>query len=295
MFRLTKYGYYEIENKPSEEELSSYYAKKYYQNGAISTYRHEYPEAELKYFRSKIEQKYTFLIEKGLLKENGKYKLLDVGCGEGFTLNFFHKKNWDVVGLDFSSFGCSNFHPNCLQHVIEGDIYKNLDQLIEKGTEYDLIWLDNVLEHVLAPLDLLNRLKKVVSKNGVLIIEVPNDFSIVQNRLFEKGTLKERNWVITPDHLSYFNLQGLNNLCKDASWSNIGSMADFPIDWFLFNEHSNYYADKAKGKAAHEARVELENLIHEQDRKKTIRLFEALSDIGLGRQIIGFYKKDMSE
>ena len=291
MVVLNKYGFYEVEDKPSNEELQQYYAKKYYQDGNISTYRHEYPKDEKAYFINKIDQKYHFLIDEGVLASDQTYSLLDVGCGEGFTLNFFKEKGWDVTGLDYSKDGCQRFHPDCLPNFIEGDIYQELQALIKEPRVFDVIWLDNVLEHVLDPLYLLEQLQGVVSNGGVLIIEVPNDFSVVQQHLYNKGMLKEQNWVVVPDHLSYFNREGLVNICAAAGWKNEGIMSDFPIDWFLFNEHSNYYQNRHMGKAAHHARVELENILHQTSPQKTIQLYKALADLGMGRQLIGFFRK----
>jgi SAM-dependent methyltransferase len=175
--------------------------------------------------------------------------------------------------------------------MLVGDVYVNLQRIAQSNSEYDVIWLDNVLEHVLNPLELLEQLATIVSDEGVLIIEVPNDFSVVQEHLYKKGTLEKRNWVVLPDHLSYFNKMGLANLCQAANWNMLDIMSDFPIDWFLFNEHSNYYKNKTTGKAAHQARVALENLMHQISPSKSIELYKALADLGMGRQLIGFFRK----
>jgi len=292
MIHLNQYGFHELIDKPSPEELSEYYKKKYYQDGNIATYRHEYSEEEILYFNNKIEQKYNFLVEKSILEPDSNYSILDVGCGEGFTLNFFKKKGWEVTGMDFSSYGCKSFHPDCLDNVIEGDIYQNIEKLTKEDKQYNLIWLDNVLEHVLQPHELLKNLLNICTDNGVLIIEVPNDFSLVQNYLYNNGLLKKQNWLAIPDHISYFNKDGLENICQASNWVTLGVMSDFPIDWFLFNEHSNYYSDRTKGKAAHKARIALENLLHRESSENLSQLYEAMANAGVGRQLIGFFNKN---
>jgi len=57
--RLKKHplGYWEIENKPTQEELQKYYAEKYYQEGEGS-YELTYSEEELSYFNAKLEQRF---------------------------------------------------------------------------------------------------------------------------------------------------------------------------------------------------------------------------------------------
>ena len=203
---------------------------------------------------------------------------------------FFKKIGWDITGLDFSNYGCKTFNPGCLENFIEGDIYQNIETIISSDYTYDVLWLDNVLEHVLEPMKLLKDLKNITSDESVLIIEVPNDFSIIQKYLYENSILKEKNWIVVPDHISYFNAKGLNALCKACGWNNIGLLSDFPIDWFLFNDHSNYYKDRSKGKAAHQARVTIENLLHEHSQHQINDLYEALANVNMGRQLIGFYR-----
>lgn len=48
----TKYGFYQYDPKPSDEELRDYYANKYYQEGCGS-YSVTYTDEEITYFRLK--------------------------------------------------------------------------------------------------------------------------------------------------------------------------------------------------------------------------------------------------
>ena len=156
-----KYGFYEVINKPSEKELNEYYSKKYYQNNAGS-YEKQYTKEEIEYFNNKIEEKY-FVINKLLkLLSNSTFSILDIGCGEGWTLNYFNEKKWDITGIDFSDSGCKNHNPHLLENLIIGDIYENISKLIN-SKKYDVVWLDNVLEHVFNPKDLLEKCRKLIN------------------------------------------------------------------------------------------------------------------------------------
>ncbi|MBF2053172.1 MAG: class I SAM-dependent methyltransferase [Candidatus Sericytochromatia bacterium] len=278
-------GYFELAQKPSEGELQQYYAEKYYQY-EHSNYAKTYPEDELKYFRAKIAQKYLALKS---LSGSESGSLLDVGCGEGFTLAFFKEMGWQVTGVDYSRFGCQQMNPHCLDDLLAGDIYLILHQLIEQHKTYDLLWISNVLEHVLDPLALLRTLQKLVSPAGYLIVQVPNDFSFFQNYLLQAKIISEPFWVAVPDHISYFTRTSLKRLCLEAGWSEQLVLADFPIDLFLLNEHSNYHHAPEKGKAAHLARVKLENLFHAHSPERTNRFYQAMAELDFGRQITGFY------
>lgn len=285
--RKNKYGYYSVVNTPSEKELEEYYANKYYQN-ANGCYEVEYDDDEILYFKNKIAER-VFVIEQHLSISNSR-NFLDIGCGEGWALAYFKKKGWKVTGLDYSIFGCEKFNPDCKSNLIAGNIYENLAKLVVENSKYSVVWLDNVLEHVTNPEILLKEIKKIIEVGGILVVEVPNDFSLIQKHLVENSKVENEYWIITPDHLSYFNKDGLNSLLSDCGYLNIEIISDYPIDINLLNPNSNYIKDKSKGKACHRERIDFENLIHLQPIDDVINYYRASANLGIGRQLIGFYK-----
>ena len=287
--KLNKYGFYEAAEKPNQAELEKYYAEKYYQT-AQGSYENEYPTAEYEYFDNKIEQKIFVINKLFSKKENNSRTLIDIGCGEGFTLNHFKKKGWKVTGLDYSEFGVKKFNPDCLPDLITGDIYKQMEPIIADKIQFDVVWLDNLLEHVIDPLFLLQQCKKLLKPDGVLVIEVPNDFSVLHQHLIKNNYINNEFWVVIPDHLSYFNKSGLEAIAADAGFKTEFVIGDYPIDFSLMNPDTNYNKDKTKGKNAHRTRVEMENLIHSISVEHAVNYFKALADMGLGRQIVTFLK-----
>jgi 2-polyprenyl-3-methyl-5-hydroxy-6-metoxy-1,4-benzoquinol methylase len=286
--RQTAYGYYELAEKPTPEQLSEYYEAKYYQQ-SVRTHQHHYEADELLYRHNKLEQK-RLKVENLLDANVTQRRFLDIGAGEGFALAHFAKSGWEVVGMDYSSFGCGLHHPDFCDRLLVGDLNELMNQLIASNKKYELILMDNVLEHVLQPLEVLQTIRDLLAPTGILIIEVPNDFSALQTRLLESGRIPAPFWVVSPDHISYFNQGGLRRLAMDAGLKLSSVMSDFPIDFALCNENTNYVVDKSKGKSCHRVRVELDNLIHEISPEGANCLYEALGSLGLGRQIIGFFQ-----
>lgn len=281
-------GYREVTPKPSADELRAYYSEKYYQENK-STYTSSYSTDEKRYFRNKIEQKYRIVSD--LRGEAGnRPRVLDVGAGEGWALAFFNELGLECQGIDYSDHGCRNHNPEMCQHLRSGDIFDILKEMIEGKESFDVVWLDNVLEHVLDPEQLLRDLRQLTSSSSVLVIEVPNDFSSVQELLLDEDYISRPFWVVTPDHLSYFNKEGLTALAKCAGWGVERLISDFPIDFNLFNPNTNYIEDPSRGKSCHHARVVIENLIHGISPDGANRLYEALAELGLGRQIVAFLK-----
>jgi len=286
----TEHGYYRLKEMRSREELQKYYSGKYYQESKGS-YQPSYPEEEKRYFFNKIEQKFT--VATGLIKKPGRDKphFLDVGCGEGWALKYFKNKAWEVLGLDYSMFGCKSQNPDCAENVQVGEIEEKLATLKGKGECFDVVLLDNVLEHVLDPLALLELCRAVVSERGVLIVEVPNDFSVLQRHVYEKKYIDRPFWIAKPDHVSYFDKDGLVSLGNAAGWDCKSLMGDFPIDMNLFNAGTNYVKNPAVGKDCHRARIEIENLMHDISLEKVVALYTILAEMGIGRELVAFFQR----
>jgi hypothetical protein len=110
--------------------------------------------------------------------------------------------------------------------------------------------------------------------------------------LKSKEIIEKDYWVTIPDHLNYFSLASLVDLVEETGFCNIGSYADFPIEWFLFNSHSNYARDPSLGKQAHLSRVQIDSLItSNQDFDAVKDFWSAVSRVGQGRTVSLLCKK----
>jgi hypothetical protein len=98
-------GYFEIEPRPTPEELAAYYRDKYFvADHGKNPYAHGYTEEEL-------QHKYLQPAETELVWARAPGRLLEVGVGEGFTLDYLVKRGWDAGGLDFTDDGIQAFFP----------------------------------------------------------------------------------------------------------------------------------------------------------------------------------------
>lgn len=282
MLQKNKLGYYEIANKPTVDELSLYYKDKYYQE-ARGSYELTYTHAEKDYLNARLSRIHYLVSE----NHPGGYRrtFLDVGCGEGFTLAYFASKNFEVSGIDFSSAGILQQNPNFADCVETGDVFYLLEQKYLSNDKYDVVILQNVLEHVLEPVALLRLVRKLLEPSGLLVITVPNDFSLTQKSLLSEGFIDREFWVCPPDHLTYFNYDSFQNVLCHCGFTVRDLISDFPIDWFLFNSESNYINDPSKGKAAHLSRVIIENMLQANNISDVVSFYRTLAKLGAGRDL----------
>jgi 2-polyprenyl-3-methyl-5-hydroxy-6-metoxy-1,4-benzoquinol methylase len=280
-------GFYEVVVKPTASELNDYYANRYFQSEAGS-YRKSYRPEELHVVQMKIAQRANragdFLEDSSLSRR----RLLDVGCGEGYVLAWFQQHGWVVEGIDYSTAGVLAMNPAVSDKVEQGNVFHLLERRMASSERYHVVWLGNVLEHVIEPVALLQKLRQLVELKGVLVVTVPNDFSLLQEDLVARGDVSERFWIALPDHLSYFDAESLKCVAEATGWHCRDLQADFPIDLFLTHDGSNYVRNRALGPAAHRARIRLESLIGSRGTERANRFYSALAEVGLGRNLTAF-------
>lgn len=281
------HGFHQVAEPPSEQELSSYYGQKYFQQEHV--YQNQYDDAELLHLDDKLRLKEALI--RPFIAEGAEHSLLDVGCGEGFTLPFFAERGWRVLGADHSDFALKQHNPDYAEYFECGGFVEVLTRLEKRGDKFTVVWLDNVLEHVRDPFALLQNCARVTAPNGLLLVDVPNDYSLLQQAAVDNGLTPDEFWVALPDHLSYFNATGLRSLAAEAGWQHCRTVSDFPIDFNLFNSQANYVEDRSRGKGAHKQRQSLDHLFVSISAEKTLDVYEALASMGLGRSINSVFKQ----
>jgi SAM-dependent methyltransferase len=100
--------------------------------------------------------------------------ILDLGSGEGRTSSYFSQNN-KVISFDLSLTRLkrqqsSESNSPLINGAAEFLPFKNLS--------FDLIILQDVIEHVEDKDSLVNELKRILKKNGLIYISTPNRFSI---------------------------------------------------------------------------------------------------------------------
>ncbi len=283
-----KHGTINVKPLPSEKELRDFYSTKYYQDD-YGGYSATYSKEELKHIHL-IDKQIRFIAKK-LLKRNIS-TLYDLGCGEGYTCKFFYEDGVDVSASDFSEYGFKVHNPETMAKINfrTGDI---VNDLIFPDKVFDVIILKNVLEHVIDPVLILNRIKEMMHESSILAIRVPNDVDnpILDSFLKRKSIgIQSADYFAPPEHLRHFSFSSLRSFMTEVGMNTVTQFSDFPIELFLLDERTSYY-ETDFGKKAHSIRSKINGILDDLDIEKVINLAQSLSGLSLGRQIVSIHQK----
>ncbi|QTM08673.1 methyltransferase domain-containing protein [Brachyspira hyodysenteriae] len=142
-----------------------------------------------------------------------KYKssgnLLDVGCGTGYLMEIANSLGFDSYGLELSKFAADFIS----EHYGEDRICRGIIENCSWNNMFDIIVMNDFLEHVEDPINTLNAAKKLLKKDvdSYIIITTVNTDSIVCK-------LMKSEWPqYRLDHLSYFNRKTINEIVKKTN------------------------------------------------------------------------------
>jgi 2-polyprenyl-3-methyl-5-hydroxy-6-metoxy-1,4-benzoquinol methylase len=264
---------------PSSAELNDYYRNAYYQSPQ-GQYQKSYDEEEKQYFDDRAQIALDFAAANGA--SGGA--VLDLGCGEGFFLRSAAARGFDIFGIDHSLYGLEQQNPTLLAH----GHFQAADVTAPggfAGKTFELVYCKNVLEHVLDPSVVLQRIGEYLLPDGIAIIEVPNDFSDLHNLLFGTTPKEATPIFCPPEHLHYFSTKTLSGIATRAGYSILDSFSDYPIDHLLLEDRFNYYDHKDFGKAAHSLRRKFLRYLATIERSQRLSLLRSFYEAGLGRAI----------
>ncbi len=129
-------------------------------------------------FAEQREKKIINYIQKRLNTSVGT--ALDIGCGDGFFLNYFHNQfpNWSLTGIDGSKSQLKKAENRKLTNEkVKFQFFEVADRLPFEDQTFDFIMLGEVIEHLVDPDKCVQECYRLLKPNGVFVVTTPNLFS----------------------------------------------------------------------------------------------------------------------
>ena len=146
-------------------------------------------------------------------------KILEVGCHTGYFSAVLKKNGSRVTGMEIYKPALEKAEPH-LEKAVLGNVEDEQVWNEVSGDKFDVILFMHVLEHLVAPEDILEKFKELLNENGIIIICLPN-INNWSNRLdMLKGNFNyTEQGVMDKTHLKFFNYFSARKLIESVGLS----------------------------------------------------------------------------
>lgn len=189
---------------PEKNELAKYYENSYYHKPS--------------FFFNFIQKR-----RKRFFSNMTPGKVLDVGCGTGNFLETMQQAEWTCSGTEFSTSSKPFLEP--LRKKGISIQYGELKQLDFPQDSFDLVTFWHVIEHLQFPQQEIATAHKLIKKNGLLFIAIPNIDSL-------SFAFWKCNWfhLDLPRHLVLFSPKTITSLLEKNGFEVI-RISHFAIEY----------------------------------------------------------------
>lgn len=139
-------------------------------------------------------------------------KILDIGCFTGELLELLHEKGADVYGLELQDKAREVANNRLPGRVFKADVFSNNFP----QTEFDMILLMGLIEHVVDPIKLLTQAVRFLKPGGLLMLQTPASDSGI-------AKIMGRYWppCAPVEHIHLFSVKSLRLLLGELGLEDI--------------------------------------------------------------------------
>jgi len=144
--------------------------------------------------------------------------ILDIGCGQGAFLKLVKDQlGAETWGIEMV-IEVAEKAKNNADHILEGKVEDVLNLIPD--AYFDCITLNDVLEHLIEPTEVLKMIKPKLSAKGVIIASIPNVW--ICSNLYE--LLIKRDWeykefgILDSTHLRFFTKISMKRMFEKAGY-----------------------------------------------------------------------------
>lgn len=155
-------------------------------------------------------------------------KILDIGCSSGVFLDLSQNRNWETFGIELNA---SEFD---IVKTKGHEVYSELLENINFDIKFDAITLWDVFEHIKDGHFYLGLMKKILSDNGVIFLQIPSSGSLAAKILQEKC-----NMFDGLEHVNLYNAETIRILAEKSGFDVLEMQSVIP-EIGVINNYFNY-------------------------------------------------------
>jgi len=144
---------------------------------------------------------------------NSKGRYLEIGCAGGATLELARQEGFETVGVelsqDMAEWGRKNLHLDIRVGTLEQQHFPDND--------FEVVYLGDVVEHLLHPKEVLGEIRRILKPNGVVAFAYPMELNHFTPRIRKLLKLQHQS-VTKPYHLYYYTTKTLRTLLEQCGF-----------------------------------------------------------------------------
>lgn len=200
--------------RPTSDELTFLYSNEYFLHDGADFGAH----SPTNYETAAITGSVKFPEILGWIK---KFKpsgdFFEVGCGMGYFLQYARKAGYNVSGIEYAELGVRA----CKEKFGLDVQQSSFEDYHLQSNRYDVIFMGDVLEHLIDPLAMLEKAHAMICETGVVVVEVPSMFNSIIGRTATVGFKllnKKKKMPMPPYHVNEFTPATLKTMIKKAGF-----------------------------------------------------------------------------
>ncbi len=289
-----------VHNGLTEDELAGlhrYYDEEYAQaNLSATDNTADRPGSESKLTRQRYDNLYGAL---AMSIDHGQ-KILDVGCALGGFLDYLYRKGFrHLFGVDTAQTYVEQARLSGRHSIEPGDA----QQLPFEDGSFDIIVMEQVLEHLSDPFQAFMESKRVLRKGGILCIGVPDAARYNDYYFFD------HYWLLLREHIQHFDITHLALLGKrtgfellhfrEASHAIMSEQMVMPTVYAVFRLTDHLAENPASGSGLFALKNNMERYLRDEGKRLQMKRRKIASVAtsgnpvfawGIGREFLYLYE-----
>lgn len=201
------------------------------------------PESFLRHYMSLHEDHYSKMLHAAITRLFPMLlqhkRILDVGCGGGFYSLFAARKGiFNITLADVETVCIKAAKLNLFENAglkLEG-IVASATNLPVRSEMFDLVLLIDVIEHVRRDDILLKEARRILNKNGLMLLSILNSASLnyLIEGFFSHKVLKKTYTGWDPSHVRFYNPKSFFLLLRNAGFEAIKVSGTYFVPYKIF-------------------------------------------------------------
>lgn len=202
--KCTQCGLTYLNPRPGDDENQTKYNEEYY--------RAYLEESHMAGGNDEISPFLVKRLEKLEILKPSRGVLLEIGSGLGHFLYHARARGWKTKGIEISNWAAEISGKRYGLDIHHGTLQKAK----LPSSSCDVIHLNHVLEHLPYPVETLKEAARVLKPDGLLVIEVPNEFGDLYCRVLRLMAFTIEPYVVPSSHLFFFTVKTLTRVIEKA-------------------------------------------------------------------------------